>query len=366
MGETNKIMKDGPSPLSKPLGEMRPSSAVSSAMGVLKGVPGLEVKERRLEPKWAAYQLDLSLLFIYGQKKFRVVGEVKTNGEPSILHRSAAWLKEVLEKTGEDYAVIVAPFVSKEGAEICRELGVGFIDLSGNCLINLEGFYIERTGHPNKFKKPKEIQRLFSPKASRVVRCLLTNPGQVWTLKELATETGVSIGLVHRIATALESDLFAEKKVRAFKLEDPARLLEAWREDYYRRRPKWSRYVVRVRSIENLATALKTTAEHCGVRYGLSGPSGASLISPYMVPSVVHFYVDFLKAEFIEGLKAEPVSSEGNLLIKVVEQENEFIGSRQVNSVYVVSDLQLYLDLWAIGGRGQEAAEELRRDRLRF
>ena len=30
------------------------------------------------------------------------------------------------------------------------------------------------------------------------------------------------------------------------------------------------------------------------------------------------------------------------------------------------SDLQLYLDLWAIGGRGQEAAEELRRDRLRF
>jgi len=62
----------------------------------------------------------------------------------------------------------------------------------------------------------------------------------------------------------------------------------------------------------------------------------------------------------------DPVPSEGNLLIRVVEQENEFIGSRLVNGIYVVSDLQLYLDLWAMGGRGQEAAEELRKGRLKF
>jgi hypothetical protein len=48
----------------------------------------------------------------------------------------------------------------------------------------------------------------------------------------------------------------------------------------------------------------------------------------------------------------------------VVEQENEFIGSRDVKGICIVSDLQLYLDLWAMGGRGQEAAEELRRARL--
>ena len=77
-------------------------------------------------------------------------------------------------------------------------------------------------------------------------------------------------------------------------------------------------------------------------------------------------YVDILKEEFLEEVKADQVSSEGNLLIRVVEQENEFIGSRQVKGIYVVSDLQLYLDLWAIGGRGQEAAEELRRERLKF
>jgi hypothetical protein len=194
----------------------------------------------------------------------------------------------------------------------------------------------------------------------------LSDPSRVWTLKALATETGVSIGLIHRIATALESNLFANKELRAFKLEDPARLLEALREEYSRRAPKWMRYVFRVGSVEESVTRLKTAALQHGVRYALSGPSGASLISPYLTPTVVHLYVDVLKQEFLEELKVDPVRSEGNLLIRVVEQENEFIGSREVNGVYVVSALQLYLDLWAMGGRGQEGAEELRRERLHF
>jgi hypothetical protein len=118
--------------------------------------------------------------------------------------------------------------------------------------------------------------------------------------------------------------------------------------------------------VEELVTKLKTAAIHHGVRYALSGPSGASLIFSYLTPTLVHFYVDVLKEEFREELKADRVPSEGNLLIRVVEQENEFIGSREVKGFYVVSDLQLYLDLWAMGGRGQEAAEELHRERLHF
>jgi hypothetical protein len=77
-------------------------------------------------------------------------------------------------------------------------------------------------------------------------------------------------------------------------------------------------------------------------------------------------YVDILKNEFLEKLSAYPVTSEGNFLVRVAEQENEFIGAREVNGLCIVSDLQLYLDLWSMGGRGQEAAEDLRRRRLNF
>lgn len=362
MGETSQIQKET-IPGLPPATERQ---LVAAALSIVKAIPHLEIKEVGYEPKVGAYRPDFVLLVSHAQKKFQVIGEVKSTGEPSILRRSGAWLKDLLTKTKHDYAVIIAPFISREGAEICSELGVGFIDLSGNCLLSLDGLYVERTGHPNKFKKPREIQSLFSPKSSRVIRCLLSDPERSWTLKGLASETGVSIGLIHRIATALENDLFAKKELRAFKLEDPARLLEAWREEYHRKAPKWARYVVRVGTIEELVTELKTAAVRHGVRYALSGPSGASFVFSYITPAVVHFYVDVLKQEFLEELKVNQVPSEGNLLIRVVEQENEFIGSREVKGVYVVSDLQLYLDLWAMGGRGQEAAEELRRERLHF
>jgi len=364
MGETIAIPKIG-SPRSGSSRTTQEHNLIKGALAILQAIPGLEVQQDYPPPR-PDYGVDVSFLVKYGQKKFKVVGEAKASGEPSVLRRSAAWLKDLVTKTKHDYALVIAPFISKEGAEICRDLGVGFIDLSGNCLLSLEGLYVERSGCPNKFKKPREIQSLFSPKSSRVIRCLLSDPNRAWTLKGLAIETGVSIGLIHRIATALENSLFAKKERRAFKLEDPARLLEAWREEYFRRSPKWARYVVRAGPIEESANELKVAANLYGVRYALSGPSGAGFIFSYLVPSVIHCYVDVLKEEFLNELKADPVSSEGNLLIRVVEQENEFIGSRLVKGVYVVSDLQLYLDLWAMGGRGQEPAEELRRERLRF
>lgn len=355
MGETSHILNQQPP---------KEADFIDRAVRSLRAIPNLKIEQ--IGTIKTPSHPDFSLVLIFGQKKFKVIGEAISTGEPSILRRSGAWLKDCQAKLKHDYALIIAPFISREGAMICRDLGVGYIDLSGNCLIDLEGLHIERTGNPNKFKKPREIQSLFSPKSSRVIRCLLSDPNRVWTLKGLATESGVSIGLIHRIAISLEDNLFATKELRAFKLEDPARLLEAWREEYFRRAPKWARYVVRVGPIEESANEIKVSANLYGVRYALSGPSGAWFISSYLVPTVIHCYVDVLKEEFLNELKAAPVSSEGNLLIRVVEQENEFIGSRLVKGVYVVSDLQLYLDLWAMGGRGQEAAEELRKERLRF
>ena len=339
---------------------------LSQALNILADIPNITVKEIVSEPKHFDRGIDLIIGLSNRQKKFKVLIQAKASGEPAILRRSAAWLKNMLAQTNGDYAILVAPYVSDEGALICRDMGIGFVDLSGNCLLNLEGLYVERTGFANKFKKPREVQSLFSPKSSRVVRCLLSDPTKTWTLKRLSNETGVSIGLIHRIATALEHNLFAEKRPGGFQLEDPARLLEAWREEYQRRPRKWGRYVIRMGTIEDCIEKLKAAALQNRVRYALSGPSGASLVSAYLNPSLVHVYVDILKSEFLEELNAYPIMSEGNFLIRVVEQQNEFIGSREVKGIYIASDIQLYLDLWSMGGRGQEAAEELRRQRLRF
>ncbi|MGH7794940.1 MAG: type IV toxin-antitoxin system AbiEi family antitoxin [Candidatus Binatia bacterium] len=342
------------------------ASLLSQALNTLREIPNLTVKEIVPKPKHLDHGIDLSIELRHRQKKFKFAIEAKSSGEPAVLRRSAAWLKNILAQTKYDYGLIVAPYVSAEGALICRDMGIGFVDLSGNCLLSLDDFYVERTGFANKFRKPRELRSLFSPRSSRVVRCLLSNPNRTWTLKGLSGETGVSIGLIHRIATALEHNLFAEKRPGGFRLEDLARLLETWREEYQRRPHKWGRYVIRTGSVEDCVEKLKAAALQKGVRYALSGPSGAFLVAAYLNPSLVHVYVDIVKKEFLEELNAYPIMSEGNFLIRVVEQENEFIGSREVKGVCIVSDLQLYLDLWAMGGRGQEAADELRRQRLNF
>jgi hypothetical protein len=339
---------------------------LSSALHTLRAIPNLIIEEVISARKDSDQGLDLTVKLQFGRKKFKVAVEAKSSGEPSVIRRSAGWLADIVTRTKHDYGMLVAPYISREGAAVCRDLGIGFIDQSGNCLLGLDGLYVERTGFSNKFRKPREIQSFFSPKSSRVIRCLLSDPKRAWTLKRLSLETGVSIGLVHRLTIALENNLFAERKASGLTLEDPARLLEAWREEYRRRSRKWARYVLRTATVEESVTKLKAAAIQNGVRYALSGPSGASLISAYLSPSSVHLYVDVLKDEFLKDLNAYSVTSEGNFLVRVVEQENEFIGSRQVKSTYVVSDLQLYLDLWSMGGRGQEAAEELRREQLKF
>ena len=339
---------------------------LSRALYTLREIPNLKVREIVSGSKHLDHGLDLCVELRSGQKKFKVAIDAKSAGEPAVLRRSALWLKNQLARTNYHYGIIVAPYISAEGATVCRDIGIGFIDLSGNCLLHLDGLYVERTGFSNKFRKPREIQSLFSPKSSRVIRCLLSDPKRAWTLKGLSSETGVSIGLIHRLAVALEDNLFAEKKLARLQLEDPAHLLEVWREEYRRRPRKWARYVVRIGAVEECVTKLKMAAIQNRVRYALSGPSGASLISAYLNPSLVHVYVDGLKSEFLEELNANPVTSEGNFLVRVAEQENEFIGAREVNGLCVVSDLQLYLDLWSMGGRGQEAAEDLRRQRLNF
>lgn len=364
-GESIKIVKLSARIKNSP-GAAIEKQLLTSALHTLRAIPNLAIEELVSDRNLSDHGLDLTIELRFGPKKFKVAVEAKSSGEPSVLRRSAGWLTDIVTKTKHDYGMLVAPYISREGAAICRDSGVGFVDQSGNCLLILDGLYVERTGFSNKFRKPREIQSFFSPKSSRVIRCLLSDPKRVWTLKKLSGETGVSIGLIHRLAIALENNLFAERRAGGLTLEDPARLLEAWREEYRRRSRKWARYIVHTGSVEELVTKLKAAAIENGVRYALSGPSGASLISAYLGPNSVHLYVDVLKADFLEDLNAYPVTSEGNFLIRVVEQENEFIESREVKGIYVVSDLQLYLDLWGMGGRGQEAAEELRREQLKF
>jgi hypothetical protein len=45
------------------------------------------------------------------------------------------------------YSIIMAPYISGESAEQCERLGIGYLDMSGNCRLPFRSIYVNDQGH---------------------------------------------------------------------------------------------------------------------------------------------------------------------------------------------------------------------------
>ena len=85
----------------------------------------------------------------------------------------------------------------------------------------------------------------FAPRATRVVRALLAEPGRAWRLEELGRAAGVSLGHSHNVVKRLEDLRWLERdgaqRIQLTKLAD---LLEAWVESYTYRSNEMVSYFV--------------------------------------------------------------------------------------------------------------------------
>jgi len=68
------------------------------------------------------------------KKKYFIVLEVKSAGQPRYTRMAANELKYMVSNRKNYYGVFAATFISEESKRICNENGIGFIDLAGNCL----------------------------------------------------------------------------------------------------------------------------------------------------------------------------------------------------------------------------------------
>ena len=103
-------------------------------------------------------------------------------------------------------------------------------------------------------------------------------------------------------------------------------------------------------------------------QYGLGIQAGANLVAPYAVYNEVHIYIRDHNVidHFREILKLDEVEQGANVIILDPYYRNSvFYGLREVNGLSVVSDIQLYLDLYHYPIRGLEEAEHLYEKRLK-
>lgn len=265
------------------------------------------------------------------------------------------------------YLLIVSPYISEQSAALCKEEGVGFLDLSGNAYLSFGSVYVEIAGKPNKFKESRPLKSLFSEKSCRVLRVLLQGPLRAHKVKEVAKIAGVSLGLVSKVRKLLIDHEHARDTDDGIIITQPDKLLDAWlAADTFSERTEVREYSVLDCDVEHLSTTIEALLTSTpGIKIAYTQWYAGYLRKPYTVPPVVSLYVsDFIEEILLKTiLHARRVKSGGRLrLIRSKDYKGVTLGKQQVKGHTLVSDLQILLDLQGAGLRADEQAAELRAD----
>jgi hypothetical protein len=203
------------------------------------------------------------------------------------------------------------------------------------------------------------VKNVFAPRSSRVLHVLLVNLGRDWDERELAQEADVSSGLAHYVCrTLVELGVAARNRRNRLVLVDALRLLKRWAA--YHQYDRVNRFLDYFTFESEIDKSVKKFAE-LDLEYAACGLVGAWLVAPYVRPVDVHLYVssENVAKEIAEKLGLNPTPKGGNVKFVLPYDKGVFYGMHKVDGVKVVSNVQLYVDLYNFPARGEEAASEL-------
>jgi len=334
-------------------------SAQTALISCLSKIPFLEIIDIQLTSEETIDQLfDITTKIRIEDRVLNLIAQVKSSGQPRLAREAVNQMLRYKDRVPDANFVFIAPYISPRAAEICESEGIGYLDLSGNCLLLFDNIFIQKEYYPNQFKEKRELKSLYAPKAERILRVLLCNPGKKWKIKELAVESGVSLGQASNVKKILFDRELISGERGGFSLKDPLTLLREWAENYdYRRNVIQEFYSFKsVTDIENALAAYCNTRQ---IKYALTGFSGAARIEPAVrYKKAMAYAADFDEEAFSE-ISLKSVNSGGNLLLFTPYDEGLFYKSVEVDEIQIASEIQLYLDVQGFRGRGEEAADVL-------
>jgi hypothetical protein len=338
--------------------------ARESIVSVLSEVPFVELKETRHRVRTNNKEVDMILNLQVSGKSVKFIVEVKSKAEPRLIRVAVQQVKDYLLNFKEAYGIIVAPYLSNDSKQICKEAGIGCIDLAGNAFLSFENIFIDRSGRPNPFPVLRLSKSVFSPKSSRVLRVLLSNPAKKWYVEDLSLEAGISIGLASRVKQALLAEEWITEENKRFYLRKPTDMLDQWINNYsYSKNQLFSFYSSL--TDDQLEAAVKKECERKNYLYALALFTGARKVAPFVRFMRFFSYIDGNIADIAKSLQLRKVESGANVVLLQPYDEGVFYGLQNINDIKVVSDIQLYLDLKSYRGRGEDAAQAIFEQRIK-
>jgi hypothetical protein len=301
-----------------------------------------------------------SALLVQGSP-FKLLVRFQNSGQPRLARLAVYELKVGLSESADVYGVFSAPYISPQAAAICREAGIGYFDLAGNCYLSFGGVYIHKEGSANPFSEKRDLRSLYSPKAERILRVLLTAPRRVWKTQELAQAAQVSLGQVANVKKLLADREWLKTDSAGMNLSNPSALLDEWAKLFDFRRNQVAEYY----TLADVAEAEVQFSEACqrlGFSYALTSFSAASRIAPMVRYQRMSAYVNGEIELLAATLNWKPVSSGANVGLLIPYDDGVFYGATNIGSSQIAGLVQTYLDLQNSRGRGQEAADAIRKE----
>jgi hypothetical protein len=317
------------------------------------------VQQIRQHKQLGNLKVDLLIDFQVADGPLRSIAvETKVNGQPRLAREAVNHLVRMKNESPGVYAVFMAPYISPDSAEICRKEGIGYLDLAGNCLISFETVFIRREGIQNPFSEKRFLRSLYTAKSARVLRVLLMRNLEWWKTQPLANEAAVSLGQVANVKKLLRDREWIVEDTRGFRLSNPRDLLKEWSENYPFRKNTVRNFYSLKRPEEIEETVTRACLE-LDITYAFTGFSAARRIAPAVRGQRSMSYVSAIPKALLERSGLKEVTSGANASLILPYDEGVYYMTREVDSLRIVCPVQLYLDLKAYKGRGEEAAEAI-------
>src|SRR5262245_17110991 len=324
--------------------------------------------EESLDIKVGRQTASLLVKFGLGDREHSIVLEVSSLGQPRQIRAAVTRLTDLRRELPGAYPAAAAVYIGPESARILKSHGVGYIDLSGNCHLALKNILIEKEGKRNIRASTRPLRSLFAPRATRVVRVLLSEAGRAWRLGELAKAADISLGHSHNVVKRLEELAWLERDASdRIRLSKPADLLESWSDAYTYRENEIGSYAVPERITRKFLVEVAHAAEAEGRRYAFTMSAGLSLVAPHLRMAAAHVYLEGDPAPLAARLGARPVAeADGMLHLLAPYDSGVFYGLLEKGGLRVTSLPQLFVDLAHYEPRGTDQAQHLRREAMGY
>ncbi len=209
------------------------------------------------------------------------------------------------------------------------------------------------------------MNNVFADKASLVLRKILRNPEKRWVVRDFTGPGGISLGMSQEVLKVMEKKGYIERVKKGPDsysiLTNKERLISDWVEEYsFNVNTIDTYYSANKNILKKFKRVLKEN------QYALTLHTGANLITSFVKTEDIFIYMnskDWKKdiLDIRQKLDLKELVRGGNIhLIHPFYKNSVFFNTQKIKGYTMVSNLQLYLDLYNFQPRGREQAEHLK------